>query len=574
MDFSNASDPSFVAQQQTSTFQPKNRHKVEYVRKRLQNQLQQECTFKPQINKKFRSTKSRQSGKGRLELLSQPKNLSNLESKRKELEQDELKECTFRPNIKKNDTATKSENASSNSFNTTNPQELVDRLTYSHDDRLAQREMQKRMQELELVQKYKFRPSIRKESKKMIDEGNYRPVHERVGELQRQKHEMLQSLRLKSEQENQEEYTFAPQVSERSEEIAKSKIGNASFHERFVHPQAYQQERRYSTRHNDLEGKENHSFKPKLNRNSKKMLQGRALYGKHTDFLKRQEILTLKQQQQQHMLKKQLNRQHQFKPNVSKTSKFLMETKPELASETPEDRIERLAYRDKQRMEALREMIHDKHYGQFDFKPQINPLSRAMARSTDVEEMAKNEHNKRVKEIAKARLLKEEGKQCTFQPQLMNPDLTEKLAQNSKYRNTEEMMHEKERRIEEFRRMQQYKEIKNCTFQPQVNKSQRKSGGPVLINGLGRHLQRVERAKQQKDEQERREQEAFKVKVQDYQRQLPYTIPEPFNLRHDAVQSEENRRRTRQKWQKHEMASCTFKPQTNTSLVDFVMEGL
>ena len=49
---------------------------------------------------------------------------------------------------------------------------------------------------------------------------NREPIHERVSELQKQKNEKLQKLRIQSEQEQQEKFTFQPQVNKKSEKIA------------------------------------------------------------------------------------------------------------------------------------------------------------------------------------------------------------------------------------------------------------------------------------------------------------------------------------------------------------------
>lgn len=548
--------------QSNSTFsetetQRKNRHTVENVRQRIQQEHEQACTFKPNINKNFRSLKQKAIGKERLKLLSQPKDISNLENQRKELEKTEMQECTFKPNI-----------SSKSSKQFKNHEELIERLSHSHDNRISQREMQKRLEELELVQKYKFKPNIDNDSKKYIDEENYRPVYERVGELQRQKYEMLHSLRMKTEEEMKNEYTFKPQVSEKSEEIAKETVKRLSFQDRFVHPQSIERMRPHSAISNE---KENFTFHPTVNKLSVKILESRELYGQNSDFLKRQEILSIQSQQKQSQLKKKINQKYNFKPKVSKTSQMLIDTHPDVGSETLDDKIERLVYKDKQRIDTLKEKIQESHYNQFDFKPKINAISKEMARSLTYEEMANNEHNLRIKEMAKNRIEKQEREIYTFTPKLINPELTKKLANKSKFRNTEEILQDKQRKIEEYIRMQQYKEVKDCTFEPKINKSALIQTGPVIINGLGKHLQRVERAKQIKEDQDQREQEVFHVKLNDYQRQLPYTVPEPFNLHHNAIDVEENRRRVRQKWVQHELSDCTFKPQTNTSLVDLLV---
>ena len=104
----------------------------------------------------------------------------------------------------------------------------------------------------------------------------------------------------------------------------------------------------------------------------------------------------------------------------------------------------------------------------------------------------------------------------------------------------------RERRLQECRSSMEYEELKGCTFQPKTNKQPRAKagragreagggggggGGPVVVRGLGRHLELKELAKRQKEEAATRETKAFHVDKRALaQREGLYTVPVPFNL--------------------------------------------
>jgi hypothetical protein len=61
-----------------------------------------------------------------------------------------------------------------------------------------------------------------RESKAVAKSGGYRPIHERIGELQRQKSASLCRLRAEAEEEDKDS-TFAPKLTERSNKLALQK---------------------------------------------------------------------------------------------------------------------------------------------------------------------------------------------------------------------------------------------------------------------------------------------------------------------------------------------------------------
>lgn len=104
-------------------------------------------------------------------------------------------------------------------------------------------------------------------------------------------------------------------------------------------------------------------------------------------------------------------------------------------------------------------------------------------------------------------------------------------------------------------------EMQRCTFVPQTNASILRAQGPVLVRGLGRHLELRDAAKQQEEERRVREAEAFGVRAGAVQRTLlGETVLKPFYLSEGNSSGWWEARR-----RKHEdetAARCTFKPWT------------
>ncbi|CAN0321899.1 unnamed protein product [Laminaria digitata] len=116
--------------------------------------------------------------------------------------------------------------------------------------------------------------------------------------------------------------------------------------------------------------------------------------------------------------------------------------------------------------------------------------------------------------------------------------------------------------------------MQRCTFVPQTNGgSILRAHGPVLVRGLGRHLELRDAAQQQEEERRVREAEAFGVRAGAVQRTiLGETVLKPFYLSEGNRSGwwEERRRR-------HEVeraARCTFKPWTVEGERSKVLSGL
>lgn len=79
---------------------------------------------------------------------------------------------------------------------------LQDRLLHEADLRKEKREKMKREREQEMMKDCSFKPKIMSNSQSVVNVNKFNtqtPIHERVGELQKEKNEKLQKLRMKNE---------------------------------------------------------------------------------------------------------------------------------------------------------------------------------------------------------------------------------------------------------------------------------------------------------------------------------------------------------------------------------------
>jgi hypothetical protein len=104
-----------------------------------------------------------------------------------------------------------------------------------------------------------------------------------------------------------------------------------------------------------------------------------------------------------------------FKPRIGANSEMLTQDR---AQETLEERLERLAYRDRDQQVASRESVQEQYYSQFTFQPTINRISKQLGQSHSLEELYTDRKRKeRLEQLVRAANEAQE-QECTFRPQL------------------------------------------------------------------------------------------------------------------------------------------------------------
>lgn len=117
---------------------------------------------------------------------------------------------------------------------------------------------------------------------------------------------------------------------------------------------------------------------------------------------------------------------------------------------------------------------------------------------------------------------------------------------------------DKQARIAQARRQQEYAEIKDCTFYPKTNQKVLLPTEDVEIRGLDRHLELRELQRRKDEEQALREAEVFGLNAQFIAGQKPEPFELMTTLRH--CQNQQKFQERIDKLRLDQMKDCTFRP--------------
>lgn len=533
-------------------------------------QTDSECTFKPKITKlpaSYNKSEKKTRPEDRLKQLAKPRNALYAKHEKERLAREEqaMAECTFQPQTGRGPT---------------NPAalgDLCERLHHEAEGRVAAREKAKRAAELKEMQQFSFHPNINEAAvSALVDMSNHKPIHERVAEVQRERSEALQRLRMLKESDP--ELTYKPKVSEASERLAqrrRRREGTAQevdISTRLTQQKHKDVERKAKLHHaHEVEKRSELTFEPQIGQNTEKILGDNPMF--KVGFLERQEAYAkasrAKKQERQMAELEDLP----FNPDIGNANEILAHKEDTRVKESFLERVERLSHKDAERKRLRNKEAQEKYYAQFTFQPEIDGHSKKLGKAATSEELHKNERGQAVKARLKAGAERAFEQECTFQPTVgtgakFDPDKLNKYRLNlddpeGLTERIEEQRREREEKAEEQRRLREFNELKECTFQPNVSISKKhvpERGGPVIVRGLGRHLELKEMAKKQEEERLSREEEVFKT--QPRQPAAGYTVPQPFNLS-ENVKGKERAERARQQLLAERMKECTFHPKTN-----------
>lgn len=265
-----------------------------------------------------------------------------------------------------------------------------------------------------------------------------------------------------------------------------------------------------------------------------------------------------------------------FQPKILETSdRMVMQAHPERKTETETTKITRWTQQALEKSKQTRKTLEDSIYGPLTFQPTIDAHSQSLVeRGSGLQELVENTRGKHIRENVRKRIEEERSIDCSFQPQItgffksstqqqhryegdpdqcpveswhdwnvwqqQHPDqkdawcfyhkVSEKSLINMKH--PEKMVEDIQayRREKEEKRKQklmekEMKELEDCTFHPQISPdssywSNLLREDPVIVRGLGRHLELKELSTQLRQKAKDREAEVFRVKnVEKYRRQ-------------------------------------------------------
>ncbi|GMF24925.1 unnamed protein product [Phytophthora lilii] len=515
----------------------------------------------------------------RIDILAQPRNhtFAEREKQRLLLEMEELRECTFHPNVlKPAQSAAKpraSDNGNSNGrpgttdfqwltlsprqkifkrpedsnskkgVNENGSQHVIQRLHLDGTARYDSRERAREALEAQQLQECTFKPKINPTSKSMFSMVDYKPIHHRVSDLQRAK-------RIREQLDIKEcgPLSFTPSINPKSREIATNKLAEREA-DAFIQARAGRltsqkvtdrladdadaaAERRLATQeYFDMLNEQ--PFAPKISDTSRKIVEQKPEF--KMDFVARQEYFQLRDQEKLEALEGLCEMDYTrgerltFKPDIGNAEGVLKHLRPDRCTESSQQKLYRLTYNDQREAELKKQLLREEKFAQYSFKPEINPVSKALGRTSTLDELShpvrdiqedppmskrsspqerRSGNNAPASRVAlrkyfahkrfrsRVALEMEEASkaECTFQPNLVASTMRNGSSSTNKLYNreprsrtklewqSENLLHliEAERQkkadeIEAKRNAQELKELEECTFRPNLQKPRRRS---------------------------------------------------------------------------------------------------
>jgi len=468
---------------------------------------------------------------------------------------------------------------------------VVTRLYMEAEVRNSERAKAKAAAEKAQLAEFKFKPTINTTSTALAADQR-RPVHERTAEVQQAKEERIHRLRMEGILSNQD-LTFKPKINEVSERIAIMKLRQqglpvsdapgstvgeskegpdvASTKRLTLATTEYEKRREARTKAAAEAELRAFSFKPRLNKNSEKIVEQKV--GEDGGgFMARQAQVAEAQKRHREALIAQLKLEDEckFKPDIGNAEEFLALTRPDLVTESAESRINRMSVEESEKRRAAQADAEKEYYNQFNYQPEINQLSKRRGRAHTVEEHYKDEEGHRARLRAKLQAEEEFKRQHPFKPTRIAADLAPETASgDSEDAEADEVaiaegkmplrlavasdpdrvsarinahLKGKAARSEAAKRLLDYEKLKECTFQPETDRSSRSlaklkeqvaaDGGVVVVRGLGRYLELKELTRKLDEDKEQREREAFSKPGFSWPEGMtkPPTVPQPFHL--------------------------------------------
>lgn len=458
---------------------------------------------------------------------------------KQEKEMEELGECTFQPSI--NSRSDFYARRSRGCF----AEALPERLYHEADKRTNLRNKAKEIMEADALCSYTFQPKINENSKGSI--GQRAPLHLRIETLNKKREERVRSAQLA--QEKSAEHFFQPKISNRSERLVQRKrdmLYRSASHgqveclkqlgpvEERLYAEAQEKEQRRAALQ-EFHNEELQSF-PSVDDTSRRICKASVYFqGPQQDFLTRQETFELAKQKRMDVRAQHLETECSFQPKITETSRQLVCNNVELLGETLDERIHRLAVRDAERREQLRQDLEELHHKDYTFKPEINPVSQVLAARLDSSNGDAHERLCR-SGLSKSQRDDSVRSDCSFRPQL-DPRSSKRFAHvKSRYAKRPDLMEnirqEQEKKAEyllERRRELEEERNADCTFTPSVTEGFQDIQRPVAVSGLDRFFELKTLALKKQQEQMEREQKVFRPESVAHQG-LSVTVPEPFQL--------------------------------------------
>jgi len=265
--------------------------------------------------------------------------------------------------------------------------------------------------------------------------------------------------------------------------------------------------------------------------------------------------------------------------------------KPELReryeTESAYGRAVRLSDIDFERKQQKQQALQQEYYEKYSFRPRLNKRSKKLGRASTIEELVAPPRSSAIKK----KILEEEEQKfkssCPFKP-VTNP--VNLFASSSGYNeewpitlmgDIDSRKAAKEEKLSQAKMQIEAKEMKECTFQPQITGVPKPAKKPVFVRGIRKFMERKKYAEKLEEAEKERVKRAFQVdsNILKSRKGGRYTTTKPFKLRTEILYCGKNRstKQKRKEAQLRDNSQCTFRPHTvyraNRDLVREILHG-
>ena len=138
-------------------------------------------------------------------------------------------------------------------------------------------------------------------------------------------------------------------------------------------------------------GEDDFSFAPRLNENTRRlceMMAEEGVRGGNGSFLDRQREHLQRSKEKKAAIRAKFDQDCTFHPNTGNAAEVLMKSKHVVKlGETPQERVARLAFLEKQEKEIKQKIAEENYHKQFTFKPKISKDARSKS-ATPLEDLS------------------------------------------------------------------------------------------------------------------------------------------------------------------------------------------
>ena len=404
------------------------------------------------------------------------------------------------------------------------------------------------------------------------------PLHRRVEQVLREKENVKSEARIKVEDERAKAYTFRPVINPTSEALARQR--------QEIEREMGEDDTARRSRRQDhaADADAELTFAPKIARRSERVVEELSRRGKlGVGFLERQRDFSERATRRVEEQRAVVDEECTFTPDIGRADDVLRRGRHVYRLiETPEERSERLAVVDARRKRDEQREREREHYEQFTYEPTLNERSRELAPyATSVDDLARDERRDLARRQARAQLEREFREEHTFEPNLERSDRARRAREESQRgmehgldgdavsARIESHRREKEAALEILRKNAAYRELEECTFQPETTAHDPRAmhaPSSSKVRGMDSFLRKQAAARRLEEEKRARVAAAFLENIDDFDRRHRRTIPEPFSVAENIDEKAESRRKAlAEERVRREMAECTFAPDTSRS---------